>query len=312
MSLISIPYVFSAGATIIASQHNSNFSTIVNDYNGNVTDANVALAAAIQATKLNLAVMPALGGTTANTGAFTTLTASTLNTTGLVTVASLLVGSVHQGDVLYDNGTSLVRLTPGTAGQFLQTKGASANPVWASSNWVPNNIQVFSSSGTWTKPSGVSTVYAKALGQGGTGGNPSGGTSIGGGGGGGGYAEGFIAVTGDVTVTINSTSSTFVGTTTLTANAGGTGGNTAAGTGGAASNGQINLTGNSGMIGAATATYIASGKGADALMGFGAGGAPVVGGTAGNAGQGFGAGGSAGGNGQTGGAGSGGLVIVYY
>ena len=29
------------------------------------------------------------------------------------------------------NGTSYVRLAPGTAGQVLQTQGAGANPVWA-------------------------------------------------------------------------------------------------------------------------------------------------------------------------------------
>lgn len=54
MSLISIPYTFSVGNTIIASQHNSNFQTIYNDYNGNITDANIAPGAAIEYTKLAL------------------------------------------------------------------------------------------------------------------------------------------------------------------------------------------------------------------------------------------------------------------
>lgn len=54
MALISLPYTFSVGNTIIASQHNSNFSTIYNDYNGNITDANIAPAAAIEYTKLAL------------------------------------------------------------------------------------------------------------------------------------------------------------------------------------------------------------------------------------------------------------------
>lgn len=35
-----------------------------------------------------------------------------------------------QGDVLYFNGTNLVRLPAGTSGQYLQTQGAAANPVW--------------------------------------------------------------------------------------------------------------------------------------------------------------------------------------
>ena len=41
------------------------------------------------------------------------------------------LASAAQGDVLYHNGTSYVRLAPGTSGQVLQTQGAGANPVWA-------------------------------------------------------------------------------------------------------------------------------------------------------------------------------------
>ena len=41
------------------------------------------------------------------------------------------LASAAQGDVLYHNGTSYVRLGVGTSGQFLQTLGASANPAWA-------------------------------------------------------------------------------------------------------------------------------------------------------------------------------------
>lgn len=36
-----------------------------------------------------------------------------------------------QGDVVYYNGTNLVRLAPGSSGQFLRTNGAAANPDWA-------------------------------------------------------------------------------------------------------------------------------------------------------------------------------------
>lgn len=45
MSIISLPFTFTAGATIIAAQFNSNFQTIYNDYNGNVTNANIASSA---------------------------------------------------------------------------------------------------------------------------------------------------------------------------------------------------------------------------------------------------------------------------
>jgi hypothetical protein len=51
---------------------------------------------------------------------------------GAVTGAKLAMGSDAQGDVLYHNGTAYARLGAGTSGKFLQTKGAAANPVWAS------------------------------------------------------------------------------------------------------------------------------------------------------------------------------------
>lgn len=54
MALITIPFVFSVGNTIISSQHNSNFNTIANDYNGNIIDANIASNAAIAYVKLVL------------------------------------------------------------------------------------------------------------------------------------------------------------------------------------------------------------------------------------------------------------------
>lgn len=54
MSLITITYIFSVGNTIIASQHNANFSVIYNDYNGNITDANIASNAGVEYTKLAL------------------------------------------------------------------------------------------------------------------------------------------------------------------------------------------------------------------------------------------------------------------
>jgi hypothetical protein len=36
-----------------------------------------------------------------------------------------------QGDIIYHNGTSWVRLAAGTSGHFLKTLGSGANPAWA-------------------------------------------------------------------------------------------------------------------------------------------------------------------------------------
>jgi len=54
MSLITIQYVFSAGATIVASEHNDNFSTLKNAINGNIDNANIKSSAAIAYSKLAL------------------------------------------------------------------------------------------------------------------------------------------------------------------------------------------------------------------------------------------------------------------
>lgn len=42
-----------------------------------------------------------------------------------------LIGSAAQGDVLYRGSSGWARLGAGTAGQFLKTQGAGANPAWA-------------------------------------------------------------------------------------------------------------------------------------------------------------------------------------
>lgn len=54
MSIISKPNTFSTGTSIVAAEHNDNFNTIYNDYNGNITNANISAAAAIAYSKLNL------------------------------------------------------------------------------------------------------------------------------------------------------------------------------------------------------------------------------------------------------------------
>lgn len=52
MALIIKQYTFSSGATIIASEHNSNLDIIYNDYNGNITNVNLSGSANISDTKL--------------------------------------------------------------------------------------------------------------------------------------------------------------------------------------------------------------------------------------------------------------------
>lgn len=233
----------------------------------------------------------------------------------------ILFNGVNWDDPSYSPGTN----------KSWQYQGFGNTPAWTTvNNWVPTNIQVFTSTGTWTKPSTVSSVYVKVWGDGGGGGGNVG-SAVGGGGGAGGYSEGIVSVTGNVTVTIGTGGaggsgsgsshsgsggggSSFAGTITLTANGGGGGGINTAGTGGSASNGTINITGNSGMAGGSTATiFPLLGAGANSAFGAGQGGYPSGGtGTTSNNGQGYGSGGNGAGNGGTGGNGAPGLEIVYY
>lgn len=51
-------------------------------------------------------------------------------------VTGLTITGQAQGDILYFNGTSWVRLPAGVAGQILQTGGAGANPSWVNASSV--------------------------------------------------------------------------------------------------------------------------------------------------------------------------------
>lgn len=53
--------------------------------------------------------------------------------TTLTALIDAAIGST-QGNVLYRSSTAWSVLAPGTSGQFLQTQGAAANPIWASAS----------------------------------------------------------------------------------------------------------------------------------------------------------------------------------
>lgn len=205
-----------------------------------------------------------------------------------------------------------------------------ANAVTARSNLGANgnlvSVQVFTASGTWTKPADVQNVLVQLVGGGGGGGghhttNPS---SSAGGGGGGGATE-FIDVTGtsSETVTVGAAGSGGAATTdggnggtssfgSFCSATGGTGGSygNAAGPGGSGTGGDVNFTGGGGQGGIQSSAP--GGKGGGSFLGSGGYGAGenANGGAAGGYGGG-GGGTSYIGTPRTGGGGTAGIVIIW-
>ncbi len=70
-----------------------------------------------------------------------------------------------RGDILYVNASGqLARLPAGTSGSFLQTLGATADPTWAGGSTA--TFTRFTSSGSYTVPTGVKLVYVEVVGGG--------------------------------------------------------------------------------------------------------------------------------------------------
>jgi hypothetical protein len=97
MALITKQYTFSAGATVLASEHNTNFDTLYNWANGNVDNANIKASAGISLSKLSL------GDDATFTGDFNFTNASTTDDIVTVTGSSLTTGSALK---VYSNSSS--------------------------------------------------------------------------------------------------------------------------------------------------------------------------------------------------------------
>lgn len=101
MGLISKTYTFSAGAVIVAAEHNSNFDTIYNEFNGNIENANIKAGAGISASKLDLSSPSTIGGTTPGAASFSNLAASTFK----LPSGTSIVGIVDEDDMASDSAS---------------------------------------------------------------------------------------------------------------------------------------------------------------------------------------------------------------
>lgn len=126
MPAVNKTFTFSAGTTIIAAQHNTNFDTLYNLVNSNLDSTNLASNAAIADTQL-----------------------AQITTAGKVAIAALTVSSQAAGDIIQATGASTwARLGIGTALQVLRTNAGATAVEWATSTTAATQAEQEAASST--------------------------------------------------------------------------------------------------------------------------------------------------------------------
>ena len=162
-----------------------------------------------------------------------------VNSTGAATLNINGLGAISIPGATLTANQPVLLIYDATDNVFVMMGGAGAQGI-------PHGMQLFTASGTFIPAAGITKVWVIVVGAGA--GYDSGPTYADGG-----YAEGIISVTGNVPVTVGVAqhnapggTSSFVGSTTISATGGGVGGG---GQGGTGSGGSINQTGQSNVVG---------------------------------------------------------------
>lgn len=179
MGLVTKNFTFSAGATVIASEHNANFDTLYNLVNGTLDNTNISASAAIAdsklatistAQKVNTSALVTtsqvigdtlyadtattytrravggantffVGGTTPSYRAF----APVSDISGTIPPVKGGLGTdasaIAQGRIPFLLGTGVFSfLSSGTSGNFLKSNGAASNPTWSADTSLSNVV----------------------------------------------------------------------------------------------------------------------------------------------------------------------------